>query len=78
LKRTNPKKVASHEISEEKRKEKENLRIIQEKKEQDRLDQIAQREALKTNKVALEKPKTLGKIDLTAIKKACASSKKSS
>jgi translation initiation factor IF-2 len=35
------KKVASHEISEEKRKEKEDLRVIQEKKEQDRLDQIA-------------------------------------
>jgi translation initiation factor IF-2 len=63
------KKVASHEISEEKRKEKENLRIIQEKKEQERLDQIAQRESLKTNKVALEKPKTLGKIDLDALKK---------
>ncbi|MDC0514796.1 translation initiation factor IF-2 [Flavobacteriaceae bacterium] len=63
------KKVASHEISKEKRKEKENLRIIQEKKEQERLDQIAQREALKTNKVALEKPKTLGKIDLEALKK---------
>ncbi|MCH1433536.1 MAG: translation initiation factor IF-2 [Flavobacteriaceae bacterium] len=63
------KKVASHEISEEKRKEKENLRIIQEKKEQERLDQIAQREALKTNKVALEKPKTLGKIDLDVLKK---------
>jgi len=58
------KKVASHEISEEKRKEKENLRVIQEKKEQERIDQIAQREALKTNRVALEKPKTLGKIDL--------------
>ena len=61
------KKVASHEISEEKRKEKENLRIIQEKKEQERIDQIAQREALKTNKVSLEKPKTLGKIDLNLI-----------
>ena len=70
------KKVASHEISEEKRKEKDNLRIIQEKKEQDRLDQIAQREALKTNKVALEKPKTLGKIDLTAIKKHAPAPKK--
>ena len=34
------KKVASHEIGEEKRKEKESLRIIQEKKEQERLDQI--------------------------------------
>ena len=58
------KKVASHEISEEKRKEKENLRVIQERKEQERIDQIAQRAALKTNRVALEKPKTLGKIDL--------------
>ncbi len=63
------KKVASHEISEEKRKEKENLRIIQEKKEQERLDQIAKREALKTNKVELEKPKTLGKIDLDSLNK---------
>jgi translation initiation factor IF-2 len=63
------KKVASHEISEEKRKEKENLRILQEKKEQERLDQIAQREALKTNKVSLEKPKTLGKIDLDSLNK---------
>ena len=63
------KKVASHEISEEKRKEKETLRIIQEKKEQERLDQIAEREALKTNRVALEKPKTLGKIDLDSLNK---------
>ena len=63
------KKVASHEIIEEKRKEKENLRIIQEKKEQERLDQIAKREALKTNKVELEKPKTLGKIDLDSLNK---------
>ena len=45
------KKVASHEISEEKRKEKEDLRVIQEKKEQDRLDQIAKREELKSNLV---------------------------
>ena len=64
------KKVASHEISEEKRKEKETLRIIQEKKEQERLDQIAKREALKTNRVALEKPKTLGKIDLDSLNKS--------
>tara|TARA_B100001093_G_scaffold263807_1_gene252225 strand:+ start:129 stop:2804 length:2676 start_codon:yes stop_codon:yes gene_type:complete len=62
------KKVASHEISEEKKKEKENLRAIQEKKEQERIDQIVQREALKTNRVALEKPKTLGKIDLDLLK----------
>ena len=61
------KKVASHEISEEKRKEKENLRVIQERKEQERIDQIAQREALKTNRIALEKPKTLGKIDLNLL-----------
>merc|ERR1711991_443667 len=63
------KKVASHEVGEEKRKEKESLRIIQEKKEQERLDQIAKREELKTNKIALEKPKTLGKIDLNALNK---------
>jgi len=58
------KKVASHEISEEKRKEKEDLRVIQEKKEQDRLDQIAKRQELKSNFVDIEKPKSLGKIDL--------------
>jgi len=63
------KKVASHEVSEEKRKEKESLRIIQEKKEQERLDQIAKRESLKTNRVAIEKPKSLGKIDLDALNK---------
>ena len=63
------KKVASHEVGEEKRKEKESLRIIQEKKEQERLDQIAKREELKTNKIAIEKPKTLGKIDLNAFNK---------
>ena len=63
------KKVASHEVSEEKRKEKETLRIIQEKKEQERLDQIAKRESLKTNRVALEKPKSLGKIDLEDLKR---------
>ena len=61
------KKVESHEVSEEKRKEKESLRIIQEKKEQDRLDQISKREELRTNKVSLEKPKTLGKINLNEL-----------
>ena len=70
------KKVASHEISEEKRKEKENLRIIQEKKEQERLDQIAKRESLKTNKIALEKPKTLGKIDLSSLNRQIPTVKK--
>ena len=63
------KKVESHEVSEEKRKEKESLRIIQEKKEQDRLEKIAKREELKTNRVALEKPKSLGKIDLNNLSK---------
>ena len=61
------KKVESHEVSEEKRKEKETLRIIQEKKEQDRLDQISKREELRTNRVSLEKPKTLGKINLNEL-----------
>jgi translation initiation factor IF-2 len=62
------KKVASHEVGEEKRKEKESLRIIQERKEQERLEKIAKREELKTNRVAIEKPKTLGKIDLDSLK----------
>ena len=61
------KKDASHEVSEEKRKEKEDLRVIQEKKEQDRLEQIAKREILKSNRVAVEKPKTLGKIHLDSV-----------
>ena len=62
------KKVASHEVGEEKRKEKESLRIIQEKKEQERQDKIAKREEMKTNRVSIEKPKALGKIDLDALK----------
>ena len=63
------KKVASHEVGEEKRKEKESLRIIQEKKDQDRLDQIAKREELKTNRISIERPKSLGKIDLSSLNK---------
>ena len=63
------KKVASHEDGEEKRKEKESLRIIQEKKDQDRLDQIAKREELKTNRISIERPKSLGKIDLSSLNK---------
>ena len=60
------KKVASHEISEEKRKEKESLRLIQEKKEQERIQQVAQQqEVIKAKRVALEKPKALGKIDIS-------------
>ena len=69
------KKVASHEVGEEKRKEKESLRIIQEKKEQERLDQIAKREEIKTNRIAIEKPKALGKIDLEALGKPAAKAK---
>ena len=61
------KKVASHEVSEEKRKEKEDIRVIQDKKEQDRLDQIAKRQELKSNRVAIQKLKTFGKIDLDSI-----------
>jgi translation initiation factor IF-2 len=70
------KKIASHEISEEKRKEKEDLRVIQEKKEQDRLDQIAKREELKSNLVDIEKPKSLGKIDLDSVNTGKKESKK--
>ena len=55
------KKVASHEVGEEKRKEKESLRIIQERKDQDRLDQIAKREELKTNRISIERPKSFWK-----------------
>lgn len=63
------KKVASHEISEEKRKEKESLRLLQEQKEQERLDKIAkQQEVIKAKRVDLEKPKPLGKIDLNGPK----------
>ncbi|PDH43934.1 MAG: translation initiation factor IF-2 [Flavobacteriales bacterium MED-G22] len=58
------KKDASQEVSEEKRKEKESLRIIQEKKELERIEKAAQAEVIKTARVSLEKPKTLGKIDL--------------
>ena len=60
------KKDASQEVSEEKRKEKESLRIIQEKKELERIEKAAQAEVIKTATVSLEKPKTLGKIDLDA------------
>jgi len=58
------KKDASQEVSEEKRKEKENLRLIQEKKEQERQEKASRVEVIKTARVALEKPKALGKIDL--------------
>jgi len=79
------KRDASQEISEEKRKEKERLREIQEQKEQERLQQLeAEKEAQKkaeeeaaaaevkieTPKVALKGLKKVGKIDLQPKKPA--------
>ena len=58
------KKDASHEISEEKKKEKESLRILQEKKEQERLEQQQKRQEIIKAKASINKPVTLGKIDL--------------
>ena len=58
------KKDASHEISEEKRKEKERLRILQEKQEQERLEQQKKRQEIIKAKASISKPVTLGKIDL--------------
>ena len=60
------KKDASHEISEVKRKEKESLRILQEKKEQERLDQLQKRQEIIKAKALITKPVTKGKIDLDA------------
>ncbi len=58
------KKDASHEISEEKKKEKESLRILQEKKEQERLEQQKKLQEIIKAKAAINKPVSLGKIDL--------------
>ncbi|MGB2085693.1 MAG: translation initiation factor IF-2 [Flavobacteriaceae bacterium] len=59
------KRDASAEISEEKRKEKENLRLQQEKLEQEKIErENAQKEVIKA-RAALQKPKAVGKIDLT-------------
>ena len=58
------KRDASAEISEEKRKEKENLRIQQEKLEQEKLArEKAQQEVIKA-RAAVQKPKAVGKINL--------------
>ena len=58
------KRDASAEISEEKRKEKENLRLQQEKLEQEKLErEQAQKEIIKA-RVELKKIKQVGKIDL--------------
>lgn len=60
------KRDASAEISEEKRKEKENLRIQQEKLEQEKLArEKAQQEVIKA-RAAVQKPKSVGKIDLSS------------
>ena len=60
------KKDASHEISEVKRKEKESLRILQEKKEQERLDKLQKQQDIIKAKASISKPVTKGKIDLDA------------
>ncbi|MGB2216330.1 MAG: translation initiation factor IF-2 [Flavobacteriaceae bacterium] len=80
------KRDASQEISEEKRKEKERLREIQEQKEQERLQQLeVQKEAEKEEeakakaespKVALKGLTPVGKIDLEATKAAPKKAKK--
>jgi translation initiation factor IF-2 len=62
------KKDASHEISEEKKKEKESLRLLQEKKEQERLEQQQKRQEIIKAKASINKPVTLGKIDLDSPK----------
>ena len=62
------KKDASHEISEEKKKEKESIRVLQEKKEKERLEQQQKRQEVIKAKVIIKKPVTLGKIDLNPTK----------
>ena len=62
------KKDASHEISEEKKKEKESIRVLQEKKEKERLEQQQKRQEIIKAKVNINKPVTLGKIDLDTAK----------
>ena len=58
------KKDASQEISEEKRKEKEEIRLKLEEKERLRQEEIEkQQEVIKANRT-IEKPKAIGKIDL--------------
>jgi translation initiation factor IF-2 len=62
------KKDASHEISEEKKKEKETIRVLQEIKEKERLEQQQKRQEVIKAKVNINKPVTLGKIDLDTTK----------
>ena len=59
------KKVASKEVGEEKRKEKEALRLAQEKEqEKKRLEEEAKRKIFKTDSEKLIGIKTVGKIDI--------------
>ncbi len=58
------KKDASHEISEEKKKEKESIRVLQEKKEKERLEQQQKLQEVIKAKANINSPVTLGKIDL--------------
>lgn len=58
------KKDASAEISEEKRKEKENLRLKQEKLEQEKLEREKAQQEVINARAAIQKPKAVGKIDL--------------
>jgi len=58
------KKDASHEISEEKKKEKESIRVLQEKKELERQEKQQKFQEIIKAKANINKPVTLGKIDL--------------
>jgi len=57
------KKVASKEVGEEKRKEKEALRVQQETEQEEKRKRISAREVIKA-KAQLDGPKQIGKIDL--------------
>ena len=60
------KKVASKEIGEEKRKEKEELRLAQERETEEKrlLEEAKRNEIYKTESEKLSRPKTIGKIDI--------------
>jgi translation initiation factor IF-2 len=64
------KKVASREVGEEKRKEKEALRVaLEQEQEEKRLKEEAKKEVFKTESSKLAGLKTVGKIDIEATKK---------
>ncbi|MBN09625.1 MAG: translation initiation factor IF-2 [Flavobacteriaceae bacterium] len=59
------KKDASAEISEEKKKEKEQIRLIQEKKEKEKIsNHQTNQEIIKASNISIQKPKQVGKISL--------------